>query len=107
MRRARQSLAEMVSFVRAWTETLTMLGDNHLRTGYSFDLSDEDAIDLGRRSIYAAGHRDVRFFSLSGRCPLASPPFAFLIGGLTSWDPHAQAFSGNTINLYSEYILSS
>jgi 20S proteasome alpha/beta subunit len=39
------------------------------RTGYSFDLSDEDAIDLGRRSIYAAGHRDVRVFSLSGRCP--------------------------------------
>lgn len=32
------------------------------RTGYSFDLSDEDAIDLGRRSIYAAGHRDVRVF---------------------------------------------
>lgn len=39
------------------------------RTGYSFDLSDEDAIDLGRRSIYAAGHRDVRVFSFSGRCP--------------------------------------
>lgn len=29
-----------------------------LDQGYSFDLSDEDAIDLGRRSIYAAGHRD-------------------------------------------------
>ncbi|POY72421.1 hypothetical protein BMF94_4247 [Rhodotorula taiwanensis] len=26
--------------------------------GYRYDLSDEDAIDLGRRSIYAAGHRD-------------------------------------------------
>lgn len=27
--------------------------------GYRYDLSDQEAIDLGRRSIYAAGHRDV------------------------------------------------
>lgn len=26
--------------------------------GYSYDLSDEDAQELGRRSIIAAGHRD-------------------------------------------------
>lgn len=29
-----------------------------LDQGYSYDLSDEDAQELGRRSIYAAGHRD-------------------------------------------------
>lgn len=29
-----------------------------LDQGYSWDLSDEDAQELGRRSIYAAGHRD-------------------------------------------------
>ena len=26
--------------------------------GYSWDLTDEEALELGRRSIYAAGHRD-------------------------------------------------
>ena len=26
--------------------------------GYTFDMSDEEAQDLGRRSIIAAGHRD-------------------------------------------------
>lgn len=29
-----------------------------LDQGYNWDLSDEDAQELGRRSIYAAGHRD-------------------------------------------------
>ena len=29
-----------------------------LDQGYSYDLSDEDAQELGRRSIIAAGHRD-------------------------------------------------
>ena len=29
-----------------------------LDQGYHWDLSDEDAQELGRRSIYAAGHRD-------------------------------------------------
>ncbi|KAK4331645.1 Proteasome subunit beta type-5 [Rhodotorula toruloides] len=29
-----------------------------LDQGYHYNLSDQDAIDLGRRSIYAAGHRD-------------------------------------------------
>jgi 20S proteasome subunit beta 5 len=29
-----------------------------LDQGYSWDLSDEDAQELGRRSIYAAGYRD-------------------------------------------------
>jgi hypothetical protein len=29
-----------------------------LDQGYHYDLSDEDAQELGRRSIYAAGHRD-------------------------------------------------
>lgn len=29
-----------------------------LDQGYSFDMSDEDAQELGRRSIYAAAHRD-------------------------------------------------
>ena len=29
-----------------------------LDQGYSWDLSDEDAQELGRRSIYAAAHRD-------------------------------------------------
>ena len=29
-----------------------------LDQGYSWDLSDEEAQELGRRSIYAAGHRD-------------------------------------------------
>lgn len=29
-----------------------------LDQGYHWDLTDEEALDLGRRSIYAAGHRD-------------------------------------------------
>lgn len=29
-----------------------------LDQGYRWDLSDEEALELGRRSIYAAGHRD-------------------------------------------------
>lgn len=29
-----------------------------LDQGYSYDLEDEEARELGRRSIYAAGHRD-------------------------------------------------
>lgn len=29
-----------------------------LDQGYSYDMSDEDAQELGRRSIYAAAHRD-------------------------------------------------
>lgn len=29
-----------------------------LDQGYNWDLTDEDAQELGRRSIYAAGHRD-------------------------------------------------
>lgn len=58
------------------------------RTGYSFDLSDEDAIDLGRRSIYAAGHRDVRvFLSLTAVLWLASfCDFAYGARGLQPSD---------------------
>ena len=107
MRRARESLAEMVSRSGKWTDTLTCWEIRHVRTGYSFDLSDEDAIDLGRRSIYAAGHRDVR--------GLFSPTAVFWLllrssVGRSGTNPvefrTAQAFSGNTINLYSESILS-
>lgn len=29
-----------------------------LDQGYSWEMADEDALELGRRSIYAAGHRD-------------------------------------------------
>jgi 20S proteasome subunit beta 5 len=29
-----------------------------LDQGYKWDLEDEEALELGRRSIYAAGHRD-------------------------------------------------
>jgi 20S proteasome subunit beta 5 len=29
-----------------------------LDQGYRWDLTDEEALELGRRSIYAAGHRD-------------------------------------------------
>jgi 20S proteasome subunit beta 5 len=29
-----------------------------LDQGYHWDLTDDEALDLGRRSIYAAGHRD-------------------------------------------------
>jgi hypothetical protein len=69
--------------------------------GYSYDLSDEDAQELGRRSIIAAGHRDAYSgntcnlfhvrqdgWEFIGACGVTRRFVASFLGCLISWLPH-------------------